>query len=55
MEPKFEPAKSDPRSRPEPRFDSKFEPMPAPASGKQLYENLEDEMASLLGRPSGKT
>jgi hypothetical protein len=59
MEPKFEPNRSELRSRPEPRpeprFDSKFDAGPPPAPGKQLYENLEDEMASLLGRPSGKT
>ena len=36
--------------KPEPRLDS-----PAPATpGKNLYDNLEAEMASLLGRPSGK-
>jgi hypothetical protein len=27
---------------------------PAATPGKQLYENLEEEMASLLGRPAGK-
>jgi flagellar protein FliO/FliZ len=43
LEPKFD-------VKPEPRLDS-----PAPATpGKNLYENLEEEMASLLGRPSGK-
>jgi hypothetical protein len=37
--------------KPEPRLDS-----PAPATpGKNLYDNLEEEMASLLGRPSGKS
>ncbi len=58
---------AEPRSdlRPEPRSEFKFDPKldnkneprrePAPQPGKQLYENLEDEMASLLGRPSGKT
>ena len=54
-EPKFDPkfdtkfdAKFD--FKPEPRLDS-----PAPATpGKNLYENLEEEMASLLGRPQGK-
>jgi len=47
FEPKFD-AKFD--AKPEPRLDS-----PAPATpGKNLYENLEEEMASLLGRPSGK-
>ena len=55
--------KSAPREikppRVEPRFDAKAEPKPRsepPAKpGKALYDNLEDEMASLLGRPSGKT
>jgi flagellar protein FliO/FliZ len=43
LEPKFD-------AKPEPRLDS-----PAPATpGKNLYENLEEEMASLLGRPSGR-
>jgi flagellar protein FliO/FliZ len=68
VEPRFD-AKFDPKLDPkfEPKFDSKFdtkfEPKPeprldspAPATpGKNLYENLEEEMASLLGRPSGKT
>jgi hypothetical protein len=55
IEPRLEP-KVDPKLdrfdfKPEPRLDS-----PAPATpGKNLYENLEQEMASLLGRPSGKT
>jgi flagellar protein FliO/FliZ len=55
IEPRLEP-KVDPKLdrfdfKPEPRLDS-----PAPATpGKNLYENLEEEMASLLGRPSGKT
>lgn len=36
----------DAKSRGEQRLD--------PAAGKNLYDNLEQEMASLLGRPSGK-
>jgi flagellar protein FliO/FliZ len=60
-EPKFE-AKFEPKfdqifePKPEPKAEPKAEPKPepAPASGKNPYENLEDEMASLLGRPSGK-
>jgi flagellar protein FliO/FliZ len=50
VEPKFE-------ARPEPKFDVKAEPRAEPAAtpGKNLYENLEEEMASLLGRPPGKT
>ena len=58
IEPKFE---SKPESKfdakPEPKFDAKPEPRVEPAAtpGKNLYENLEEEMASLLGRPSGKS
>jgi hypothetical protein len=58
IEPKFE-------SKPEPKFDAKSEPKfdvkpeprvePAATPGKNLFENLEEEMASLLGRPSGKS
>ena len=49
VEPKFEP-------KAEPKFDAKPEPRePAATPGKNLYENLEEEMASLLGRPSGKS
>jgi flagellar biogenesis protein FliO len=57
-EPKFEP-------KPEPKIEPKIEakpdvkpetrPEPAPAADKNLYDNLEEEMASLLGRPSGKS
>src|SRR6476659_2786874 len=57
VEPKFEP-KAEPKFEPrsEPKFDSKLEPRePAPTPGKNLYENLEEEMASLLGRPPGKS
>ena len=35
------------------RLEPKFEPKPA--SGNSAYDSLEQEMASLLGRPSGKT
>jgi hypothetical protein len=50
VEPKFE-------SKPEPKFDFKPEPRTEPPAtpGKNLYENLEEEMASLLGRPPGKS
>ncbi len=50
VEPKFD-------ARAEPKFDVKAEPRAEPAAtpGKNLYENLEEEMASLLGRPPGKT
>ena len=57
VEPKFE-AKAEPKFEPrsEPKFDSKPEPRePAATPGKSLYENLEEEMASLLGRPPGKS
>ncbi|HEY0223156.1 MAG TPA: flagellar biosynthetic protein FliO [Pseudolabrys sp.] len=53
VEPRFD-AKFDSKfdakfdAKPEPRLDS------AAPAGKKLYENLEEEMASLLGRPSGK-
>ena len=53
------PPARDYKARVEPKFDSKPEPRldsPAPAApGKNLYDNLEEEMASLLGRPSGKS
>ena len=53
-EPKFE-SKIEPRF--EPKFGSRPEPRLEPAAppGKNQYNNLEEEMASLLGRPSGKT
>jgi hypothetical protein len=57
VEPKIE-AKAEPKFEPrsEPKFDSKLEPRePAATPGKSLYENLEEEMASLLGRPPGKS
>jgi hypothetical protein len=59
FEPKVEPK---PESKPEPKAETpKFEPVktetvkaePAPVS--TTYDNLEEEMASLLGRPPGKT
>jgi hypothetical protein len=49
-EPRFEPR---PQAKPEPKAETKAEP--SPAAEKNLYDNLEEEMASLLGRPSGKT
>ncbi|MFN3658507.1 MAG: flagellar biosynthetic protein FliO [Pseudolabrys sp.] len=68
LEPKFEPT-LEPRveptieAAPEPRPEAKPEPLPEPkveskrepAPAKTVYDNLEEEMASLLGRPSGKT
>jgi hypothetical protein len=61
-EPKFE-SRAEPHieSKPEPKIEPKLEPRfdsrpePAPTPGKDLYDNLEEEMASLLGRPPGKT
>lgn len=57
VEPKFE-AKPETRVevKAEPKFDAKPEPRePATTPGKNLYENLEEEMASLLNRPPGKS
>jgi len=48
-EPKIE-AKAEPKV--EPKLEPKLEPSATP--GKNLYDNLEQEMASLLGRPPGK-
>jgi flagellar protein FliO/FliZ len=57
VEPKFE-SKSEPHFQPkaEPKFEPKPEPRSEPPAtpGKNLYENLEEEMASLLGRQPGK-
>ena len=44
--------KSEPKV--EPKFDPKVDSDPASSPGKKLYDNLEEEMASLLGRPSDK-
>jgi flagellar biogenesis protein FliO len=66
FEQKFEPkieSKTEPKVqfKPQPKLDQpspapKIEPLKAePAVDKALYDNLEEEMASLLGRPSGKT
>ena len=66
MEPKFEP-KFEPKAEPkfEPKFEPKRELRPEPkfefkpeaptAPDKNVYDNLEEEMASLLGRPSDKS
>lgn len=54
FEPKFKPDTNV--ARLEPKLDIKPEPKPqAPAKGQDFYDNLEEEMASLLGRPSGKS
>jgi hypothetical protein len=55
IEPKFEPKpkiETKTESAAESKAESKFEPA---AAGKSAYDNLEEEMASLLGRPPGKT
>lgn len=62
FEPKAERAEPRLDVRPETRFEPKAEPKveinPEPRAesktDKNLYDNLEEEMASLLGRPSGK-
>jgi flagellar protein FliO/FliZ len=64
-EPRFEIKQGlKPEHKPEPKFDYRPEPKHEPPPGgprtaeaedKNLYDNLEEEMASLLGRPSGKT
>ena len=58
VEPNFESkSKSKLELKTEPKFDIRPGPRvePPAAPGKNLYENLEEEMASLLGRPPGKT
>ena len=48
LEPKFD-------IKPEPKFEPKLDsPAPGSALNKNAYDSLEEEMASLLGRPSGK-
>jgi hypothetical protein len=56
VEPKFEP-KHEPKieTKVEPPVEPKAAPKPEPAATKKAYDDLEEEMASLLGRPSGKT
>jgi hypothetical protein len=58
VEPNFE-SKSESKLelKTEPKFDIRPGPRVEPPAtpGKNLYENLEEEMASLLGRPPGKT
>lgn len=56
--PKVEPAiepKIEPKIEKKPDVKLEHKPGPASASDKNLYDNLEEEMASLLGRPSGKS
>lgn len=59
LDPKFE-SRAEPRM--EPKFDVPAEPRISeprasqpPAPAKNVFDNLEEEMASLLGRPPGKT
>ena len=60
-EPSFEAPRAEPRVE-APRSERRPEPRPAPQAsraaapaGKTVYDSLEQEMASLLGRPPGKT
>ena len=52
LEHKFEPKIE---TRVEPPVEQKAAPKLEPAPGKAAFDNLEEEMASLLGRPPGKT
>jgi len=36
------------------RQDTRSMRQPAPAASKNVFDNLEEEMASLLGRPPGR-
>jgi flagellar protein FliO/FliZ len=56
FEPKREPKFESKFDRPEPKFEPKFEAKPETptAPDKNIYDNLEEEMASLLGRPPEK-
>jgi hypothetical protein len=54
------PPPSPPPPVPQPRAARPAEPKPArgepkPSQGTTIYDNLEQEMASLLGRPTNKT
>jgi flagellar protein FliO/FliZ len=55
-EPKVEP-KVEPKMEPkvDARIETKPEPKPEPAAALASIDSLEEEMANLLGRPSGKT
>ncbi|MGH7879544.1 MAG: hypothetical protein ACREQD_08615, partial [Candidatus Binataceae bacterium] len=58
IEPKVETKAEAPvEQKADPKLEASPEPKPEPAAvpDKTLYDNLEQEMASLLGRPSGKT
>lgn len=57
VKPEPKPAKTKAEIKAEARAEPKSElkPEPKPVPEKSLYDNLEEEMASLLGRPSGKS
>jgi len=58
VEPKFESKfEQKPELKTEQKNEAKAEPKlePATTPGKAIYDNLEQEMANLLGRPPGKT
>jgi hypothetical protein len=56
VEPKFDPTPKN-ESKVEPPVNTKSEPKfePSATPAKAPLDNLEEEMASLLGRPPGKT
>jgi hypothetical protein len=39
---------------PEPAKPAEATALPKPAPGKSVFDSLEEEMASLLGKPAGK-
>ena len=56
IEPKFEPKRDlKIETKVETPVEQKAEPKLEPAPAKAAFDNLEEEMASLLGRPPGKT
>jgi len=58
VEPKIEPKienKIEPAVEQKAEVEPKLEPKLEPAPAKAAFDNLEEEMANLLGRPPGKT
>jgi hypothetical protein len=59
LEPKLDNRPPPPEPKVEPRVEARPEPKPEPKSDalsrQDFYDNLEEEMASLLGRPPGKS
>ena len=53
--PSSRPRLSQDRAKSEPKLEPRLEPKLEPAPTKAPFDNLEEEMASLLGRPPGKT